>query len=218
MMPKVEAPKQGDAKRKAVPTTDIIPKPENLASLVLAIRGEKVLLDTDLAELYGVEARALNQAVARNRSRFPDDFMFQLTPEEWERMRSHAVTASNAKGGNASQTVMSGKGAEPLRSQTVISKGKGGRRYMPYAFTEQGIAMLSSVLRSQRAVEVNIAIMRTFVQLRRLMDSNRDLARRIEAMEKRYDEQFSAVFDAIKQLITDDQAKKSKPSRRIGFV
>jgi hypothetical protein len=218
MTPKVENPKQGEPKRKSIPATEIIPKPENLATLVLAIRGEKVLLDTDLAELYGVEARALNQAVARNRSRFPDDFMFQLTPEEWEKVRSQTVTASSAKGGCSSQILMSSKGAEHLRSQTVISKGKGGRRYMPYAFTEQGIAMLSSVLRSQRAVEVNIAIMRTFVQLRRLMDSNRDLGRRIEAMEKRYDEQFSAVFDAIKQLIADDQVKKAKPSRRIGFV
>lgn len=185
--------------------THIIPKPENLASMVLAIRGEKVLLDTDLAELYGVEARALNQAVARNRSRFPDDFMFQLTTEEWERVRSQTVTASGAKGGNSSQTVMT-------------TRKHRGIAYRPYAFTEQGVAMLSSVLRSQRAVEVNIAIMRTFVQLRRLMDSNRDLARRIEAMEMRYDEQFSAVFDAIKQLISDDQAKKSKPNCPIGFL
>ncbi len=104
-----------------------------------------------------------------------------------------------------------------MRSQTVTSYRR-KRTVVPYAFTEQGIAMLSSVLRSQRAVEVNIAIMRTFMQLRRLMGSNRDLGRRIEAMEKRYDEQFPAVFDAIKQLIVDDQAKKSKPSRRIGFV
>lgn len=216
----VETLKHIEPTRKDIPSVEshIIPKPENLASLVLAVRGEKVLLDTDLAELYGVEARALNQAVARNRNRFPDDFMFQLTPEEWERVRSQTVTASGAKGGNSSQSVMSGKEGEPLRSQTVISKGKGGRRYIPYAFTEQGVAMLSSVLRSQRAVEVNIAIMRTFVQLRRLMDSNRDLARRIEAMEMRYDEQFSAVFDAIKQLISDDQAKKSKPNRPIGFL
>ena len=176
----------------------ISPKPENLARLVVLVRGEKVLLDADLADLYGVEARALNQAVARNRNRFPDDFMFQLTAEEWTAMSSPAATS--------------------LRSQTVISKGKGGRRYRPYAFTEQGVAMLSSVLRSQRAVEVNIAIMRTFVQLRRLMDSNRDLARRIEALETRYDEQFSQVFDAIKQLIADDQAHKAKPKRRIGFV
>jgi ORF6N domain len=203
--PSLETSKHEDAKGKSTPTTDIIPKPENLTSFVLAIRGEKVLLDADLAELYGVEARALNQAVARNSSRFPDDFMFQLTAEEWEKVRSQTVTSSSAKGGNSSQTVMS-------------SRKHRGIAYRPYAFTEQGVAMLSSVLRSQRAVEVNIAIMRTFVQLRRLMDSNRDLGRRIEAMEKRYDEQFSSVFDAIKQLIADDQAKKSKPSRRIGFV
>lgn len=177
--------------------TQIIPKTENLAKLVFLIRGEKVLLDTDLAELYGVEARALNQAVSRNRARFPDDFMFQLTTEEWTTMRS--------------QTVMSSEAAQALTSQNVISNGRGGRRTLPYAFTEQGVAMLSSVLRSQRAVEVNIAIMRTFVQLRRLMDSNRDLRLRIEAMETRYDEQFSQVFDAIKQLITDDKTRKAKP-------
>lgn len=183
--------------------TGIIPKPENLAALVLAIRGEKVLLDTDLAELYGVEARALNQAVARNRSRFPDDFMFQLTIQEWERMRSQIVTTSVTQGGNSSQSVMT-------------TRKHRGITYRPYAFTEQGIAMLSSVLRSQRAVEVNIAIMRTFVQLRRLMDSNRDLARRIDALEARYDEQFSAVFDAIKQLITEDKTRKAKPP--MGFL
>ena len=196
--------------------TNIIPKPENLASLVLAIRGEKVLLDADLADLYGVEARALNQAVARNRNRFPDDFMFQLTSEEWERMRSQTVTSSGAKGGRSSQTVMSSHPVAGLTSQIVMSNGRGGRRTLPYAFTEQGIAMLSSVLRSQRAVDVNIAIMRTFVQLRRLMDSNRDLARRIDALEARYDEQFSQVFDAIKQLIAEDKTRKAKPP--IGFL
>lgn len=184
--------------------TKITPKPENLASLIFFIRGEKVLLDTDLAVLYGVEARALNQAVARNRKRFPDDFMFQVSADEYEHIRS--------------QFVMSGKKGESLRSQTVISKGRGGRRYLPYAFTEQCVAMLSSVLRSPRAVEVNIAIMRTFVQLRRLMDSNRDLARKIEAMEMRYDEQFSAIFDAIKQLIADDRTRKAKPRRSVGFL
>ncbi len=185
------------------PSRGIIPKPENLASLVFAIRGEKILLDADLADLYGVATKVLNQAVKRNLERFPADFMFQLTSEEWERMRSQTVTAYPA--------------GTPMRSQTVTASRRNVTA-LPYAFTEQGIAMLSSVLRSQRAVEVNIAIMRTFVQLRRLMDSNRDLARRIDAMEKRYDEQFSAVFDAIKQLIADDQAKKAKPSRRIGFV
>lgn len=165
----------------------IAPKPENLAKLVFLIRGEKVLLDSDLADLYGVATKVLNQAVKRNLDRFPIDFMFQLTPEEWERMRSQIVTSYR-------------------RKLTAV----------PYAFTEQGVAMLSSVLRSQRAVEVNIAIMRTFVQLRRLMDSNRDLRMRIEAMETRYDEQFSQVFDAIKQLIAEDKARKAKPP--IGFL
>ena len=111
---------------------------------------------------------------------------------------------------------MSGGKNKALKSQIVISSEHGGRRAIPYAFTEQGVAMLSSVLRSQRAVEVNIAIMRTFVQLRRLMDSNRDLARRIEAMETRYDEQFSQMFDAIKQLISEDKTRKAK--RPIGFI
>ncbi len=183
--------------------TKITPKPENLAPLVLAIRGEKVLLDADLAELYGVGTKVLNQAVKRNLDRFPEDFMFQLTAEEWERMRSQSVTSSSK--------------ASPKRSQFVTASRR-KLSAVPYAFTEQGVAMLSSVLRSPRAVEVNIAIMRTFVQLRRLMDSNRDLARKIEAMEMKYDEQFSAIFDAIKQLITDDQERKAKPKRPIGFL
>lgn len=198
----------------------IEPKPENLAKLVFLIRGEKVLLDSDLADLYGVEARALNQAVARNRARFPDDFMFQLTTEEWTVLRSQIVTSSGAKDSKSSQTVTSSQTASPpvagLTSQIVMSNARGGRRTLPYAFTEQGVAMLSSVLRSQRAIEVNIAIMRTFVQLRRLMDSNRDLRLRIEAMETRYDEQFSQVFDAIKQLIAEDKTRKAKPP--IGFL
>jgi len=195
--------------------TQITPKPENLAKLVFLIRGEKVLIDTDLADLYGVEARVLNQSVARNCNRFPDDFMFQLTTEEWTAMRSQIVTTSTPKGGKSSQTVTSSPPEDGLTSQIVMSNARGGRRTLPYAFTEQGVAMLSSVLRSQRAVEVNIAIMRTFVQLRRLMDSNRDLRLRIEAMETRYDEQFSQVFDAIKQLITEDKTRKAKPP--IGF-
>lgn len=167
--------------------THIAPQPENLAKLVYSIRGEKVLVDADLATLYGVATKVLNQAVKRNAERFPSDFMFQLSSEEWDGMRSQTVTASRRNVGAP-----------------------------PYAFTEQGVAMLSSVLRSQRAVEVNIAIMRTFVQLRRLMDSNRDLARRIEALETRYDEQFSQVFDAIKQLISEDKTRKTK--RPIGFL
>jgi ABC-type uncharacterized transport system ATPase subunit len=169
------------------------PGTETIASLVHAVRGERVLFDADLAGLYRVSTRALNQAVKRNRNRFPTDFMFQLTVEE-----ARMISAS--------------------RSQIVILKRGQNIKYLPYAFTEQGVAMLSSVLRSPRAVEVNIAIMRTFVQLRRLMDSNRQLARKIEALEKRYDEQFAVVFDAIKRLIAEDDARKVLPKRRIGFV
>jgi hypothetical protein len=177
----------------------IVLKPENVANLVFLIRGEKVMLDADLAMLYGVEARSLNQAVARNRKRFPLDFMFQLTAKEYENIRSQFVTTLGGKG-NSSQTVMS-------------SRKHRGRIYRPYAFTEQGVAMLSSVLRSARAVEVNIAIMRTFVQLRRLMDTNRHLARKIEALEEKYDEQFAVVFEAIKQLI----APPAPSRKQIGF-
>lgn len=175
-------------------------KQDNIAQLVFFVRGEKVMLDSDLAMLYGVEARVLNQAVARNRERFPADFMFRLSPEENNVLRSQFVTSSAGRKVNSSQTVMS-------------SRKHRGRRYRPYAFTEQGVAMLSSVLRSPRAVEVNIAIMRTFVQLRRLMDSNRDLARKIEALENKYDEQFAVVFAAIKELI----APPLPPKKQIGF-
>ncbi len=169
------------------------PKPENLASLIYLPRGERVLLSEHLAELYAVPVKVLNQAVKRNIDRFPDDFMFQLTLDEAE-----AILRS--------------------RSQIVTLKRGENIKYRPYAFTEQGVAMLSSVLRSPRAAEVNIAIMRTFVQLRRLMDSNRNLARRIEALEKRYDEQFATVFDAIKRLIAEDESRKTKPKRGIGFL
>jgi hypothetical protein len=152
-----------------------------------------VLLDADLAALYGVSTKVLNQAVKRNPDRFPGDFMFQLTSEEINSI------------------------VRP-RSQIVTLKRGQNIKYLPYAFTEQGVAMLSSVLRSPRAVEVNIAIMRTFVQLRRLMDSNRDLAKRIDALESRYNEQFAAVFEAIKHLIAEDDTRKTRPKRRIGFL
>jgi hypothetical protein len=160
-------------------------KPQNIAQLVFFIRGEKVILDRDLASLYGVTTKALNQAVKRNAARFPADFMFQLSRTEYEASRSQSVTLK--------------------RGQNI--------KYFPYAFTEQGVAMLSSVLRSPRAVEVNIAIMRTFVQLRRLMESNRELARKIDTLEKKYDEQFAVVFAAIKELITPPAPAR----KRIGF-
>ena len=176
--------------------------PEKIAPLVHILRHEKVLLDSDLAELYGVPTKVLNQAVQRNLDRFPDDFMFQLTEDEVEILRSQFVTSKNAESN--------------LKCQTGSSKSHGGRRTLPYAFTEQGVAMLSSVLRSPRAVEVNIAIMRTFVQLRRLMDSNALLAEKIQSLEAKYaehDQQFQLVFDAIRQLIAADAA----PKREMGF-
>ena len=163
----------------------IIPA-ERIQQSILLIRGEKVMLDRDLAVLYGVETKVFNQAVKRNSERFPSDFMFQLTDEESKALRSQIVTSNG---------------------------GRGGRRYNPYAFTEQGIAMLSSVLRSQRAVEVNIAIVRTFVQLRRILADNALLRKKIESMEKKYDEQFGQVFAVLKAMI----AEEKKPKPQIGY-
>jgi hypothetical protein len=154
---------------------------------IYLIRGQRVMLDADLAELYEVPTKSLNLAVRRNRSRLPKDFMFQLDTAE----------------------------ADALRFQTETSKtGRGGRRYRPYAFTEQGVAMLSSVLRSERAVQVNIAIMRAFVRLREILTTHRDLARKLDDMEKRYDAQFRVVFDAIRELMAPEPIP---PKRQIGF-
>jgi hypothetical protein len=154
---------------------------------VISLRGHNVLLDRDLAALYRVKTKALNQAVSRNKARFPDDFMFQLTARE------HAN----------------------LRSQFVTSSSWGGHRGLPYAFTEQGVAMLSSVLRSPRAVQVNIAIMRAFVRLRSILASNAELARKLDALERKYDAQFKVVFDAIRALMEPPPEPEKKP--RIGF-
>src|ERR1035437_3875009 len=187
----------------------ITPKPENLAQLVFFIRGEKVMLDADLARLYGVETGALNRAVKRNRDRFPGDFMFRFTKENWENLRCQIGISSSPGPAPA---------RESMRSQFVTSSFHGGRTYLPYAFTEQGVAMLSSVLRSTRAVQVNIAIMRTFVQLRRLMDSNRDLARRIDSLEKKYDEQFRVVFDAIKRSSPKTKPANPNPDAKSAFT
>jgi hypothetical protein len=181
--------------------------PDQLAPLVIRLRRENVILDCDIAELYGVKTKVLNQAVKRNIDRFPADFMFELTEEELENLRSQFVTSSSR-----SQLVTS-KSTPNLKSQIAISSSHGGRRTLPYAFTEQGVAMLSSVLRSQRAVEVNIAIMRTFVQLRSLMQSNKLLAEKIEKLEEKYDQNFQIVFDAIKQLIIAD----NQPTKELGF-
>jgi hypothetical protein len=159
---------------------------ENIAQKIFIIRGQKIMLDSDLAQLYHVETRVLIQAVKRNINRFPEDFMFQLNKEEFE----------------------------ILKSQFVISSW-GGRRTLPYAFTEQGVAMLSSVLRSEQAIKVNIMIMRTFVKLRKIIFSNKKIAQKIELMENKYDRQFLIIFDAIQRLMKplNDNSKK-----QIGFI
>jgi hypothetical protein len=164
---------------------DIVPM-ERIANRIYLIRDKKVLLDRDLAELYGVKTKALKQAVRRNIRRFPEDFMFELSKKEFEDWRSQFVTSN---------------------------QDKMGLRYRPMAFTEQGVAMLSSVLNSDRAIQVNIAIMRAFTQLRRMLSTHEELKRKIEAMERKYDRQFGLVFDAIKQLIDTE----SKPKKKIGF-
>lgn len=153
---------------------------------ILLIRSEKVMLDADLAELYAVETKMLVRAVKRNIDRFPSDFMIQLSKEEFENLRFQFGTSSRW----------------------------GGRRYLPYAFTEQGVAMLSSVLSSDRAIKVNIEIMRAFVSLRQMLASNKELSKKFDELEKKYDVQFKVVFDAIRQLMTPPELKR----RKIGFL
>ncbi len=160
---------------------------DQLEQSILVIRGHRVMLDTELAKLYEVLTKTLNQAVKRNRTRFPDDFMFQLTAEEAATVRSQSVTLNRGRGQH--------------------------RKYRPYAFTEQGVAMLSSVLRSERAIQVNIAIMRAFVQLREMIGANKTLAKRLSDLEKKYDGQFRIVFEVIRELMTEP----ASTSRRIGF-
>jgi hypothetical protein len=155
--------------------------------MILLIRGQKLLLDSDLAELYEVETKELNKAVNRNLDRFPADFMFRLSPDEFDE----------------------------LRFQSGTSKARGGRRYLPYAFTEQGVAMLSSVLRSDRAVRVNVEIMRTFVRLREMLVSHAELAGKLDSLERKYDGQFAVVFQALRGLMVEKGRSKRPP---IGFL
>ncbi|MGB6872549.1 MAG: ORF6N domain-containing protein [Dehalococcoidia bacterium] len=160
---------------------------DRIEKAILLIRGQKVMLDADLAELYGVETRVLVQAVKRNLERFPEDFMFQLNKDDVDFLRSQIVT---------------------------LKKGRGQHsKYLPYAFTEQGVAMLSSVLRSWRAIQVNIEIMRAFIRLRQMLASHVELARKLDAIEKKYDAQFKQVFEAIRQLMAPPEPKR----RPIGF-
>ena len=175
---------------------------ERIESQILLIRGQKVMLSTHLAKLYEVETRALVQAVKRNIDRFPEDFMFQLTAEESANLKVQSV-------------ILNETDAAVSRSQSVILKRGQNIKYPPYAFTEQGVAMLSSVLRSPRAVMVNVEIMRAFVRLRQMLASNADLAQKLATLEKKYDAQFKIVFDAIRELMTPPGKREKRP---IGFA
>ena len=168
---------------------DVEPVAGHIVRRICVIRGRRVMLDQDLAVLYGTSTKALNQAVRRNLNRFPDDFMFRLAHSEL--------------------LAVQGEGS---RSQIVTLKRGQNVKYAPLAFTEQGIAMLSSVLRGERAAQVNIAIMRAFVKLREMLAGNAELAKKIQALERRYDGQFRVVFEAIRELMSEDD-----PARRIGF-
>jgi hypothetical protein len=162
---------------------------EAILGMIVIIRGQRVILDADIADLYGVETKVLVQAVKRNKTRFPRDFMLHLNRKEFS----------------------------ILRSQIVTSSSWGGRRSLPYGFTEHGVAMLASVLRSRRATAVNIEIVRAFVELRRIITDNNDLARRIDDLERRYDTNFKAVFDAIRRLL-EPLPEPSMPRKRIGYL
>ena len=175
---------------------------ERIQRVIYLIRGEKVMLDSDLAALYGVSTKILNRAVKRNANRFPEDFMVQLTAEEVDVLRCQIGTSKT------SETSEPAPHAKP---------GRGGRRYLPYAFTEQGVAMLSSVLRSERAVQVNIAVMRAFVQLRRLLTGHAELSRKLAELERRiegHDTTLRSLFEAIRQLMTPP---RPEPKPEIGF-
>ncbi|MDO8527296.1 MAG: ORF6N domain-containing protein [Deltaproteobacteria bacterium] len=168
--------------------TELIPM-ERIEKQIFLIRGHKVMLDSHLAELYGVSTKRLNEQVRRNIKRFPPDFLIELSKEEDEALRSQYATLKK-----------SGRGRH--------------RKYLPYVFTEQGVAMLSTVLNSERAIQVNIEIMRAFVQLRALLATHKDLAQKLAQMEKKYDHQFKIVFDAIRDMMTQPSAKPKNP---IGF-
>jgi phage regulator Rha-like protein len=171
--------------RRQPQTSSLVPH-ERIEQAIFLIRKQKVLLDQYLAALYGVETKTLVRAITRNKERFPPDFMFQLSKEEFRNLRYQFGTSSQW----------------------------GGRRYPPYAFTEQGVAMLSSVLKSKRAVQVNIEIMRAFVRLREILSSHKELARKLAELEQKYDHQFQEVFEAIRQLMTPEVPEND---RRIGF-
>jgi hypothetical protein len=180
---------------------------KSIQNRICEIRGERVMLDRDLATLYETETKALNLAVKRNTKRFPSDFMFQLTKEEFEALRFQFETSE--------------KSDKPLRLQNATSKGRGGTRYLPYAFTEQGVAMLSGVLNSDKAINMNIAIMRAFVEVRKVLLKQTDLKEQLKQIKERlgeHDVQLNQIYDAMENLLDEKIAQKKWEEReRIGF-
>lgn len=173
--------------RKKAPSAALVPT-ERIEQAILLIRGHKVMLDSDLAALFNVETKALNRAIKRNLDRFPEDFMFQLTAKEHERLRYHFGTSN---------------------------KGRGGRRYRPYAFTEHGVVMAANVLNSKRAIEASVWVVRAFVRLRRVLATHAELSKRLDELEAKYDKHFAVVFEAIRELMAEDL--DAKPKGRMGF-
>jgi len=181
---------------------------EAIASRIIILRDERVLLDADLAALYGVTTKAINQAVKRNSARFPDDFAFQLNAEEAANLRSQIVTSRHQRVDN-NRDVLN-------RSQTVTgSQRHRDPRFRPWVFTEHGALMAANVLRSERAVQTSVHVVRAFVRLRQMIATNKELTRRLDELEARYDRQFKAVFDAIRELMAPPEPPKK---RRIGFL
>jgi phage regulator Rha-like protein len=178
----------------------------SIQNRIYTIRDQRVMLDSDLADLYKVDTKAINLAVKRNKKRFPADFMFQLTKEEFESLRFQIETSKPAK---------------TLRLQNETSKQRGGRRYMPYAFTEQGVAMLSGILTSERAIKMNIAIMRAFVEVRKILLNQNDIKEQLKLVKERvgeHDAQLTQIYDASENLLDEKAAEKKWESReRIGF-
>ena len=204
--------------KKIKSTKNLIPV-DRIENKILYLRGQKVMIDYDLAVLYDVPVKRLNEQVKRNLERFPDDFMFQLTKNEANLISQFATSGSVLRSQIATLNDKNSEDKTNSRSQFATSKigNRGGRRYLPYAFTEQGVAMLSSVLRSKRAIEVNIAIMRIFVNIRKFISTYEGLAMKIAELEKRYDVKISRIMNIIDELIRDKEDGKFTPSNNFKF-
>jgi ORF6N domain len=196
---------------------------QSIQNRIYEIRGERVMLDFDLAALYEVATKVLNQAVKRNIKRFPPDFMFQLTLPEWESLRSQIVTSSGKSDLMRSQIVAASEGFEDVNWSQIVTSSKKhrGMTYLPYAFTEQGVAMLSGVLNSDKAISMNIAIMRAFVEIRRVLLHQNDIKEQLKQLKERlgeHDAQLNQIYDAMENLLDEKAAQRKWEEReRIGF-